>query len=86
MARAVDFDIGRHRGRTPSPWAAEHGQDQGGSKRGQRGTREGEIGIRIACDVLNFSLFCERVGRARAVGFHTDKRIMNEKKIHIRRK
>ena len=37
--KRLDFGIERHRGRTPSPRAAEHGQDQGGSKRGQRRPR-----------------------------------------------
>ena len=40
-------------------------------RNGVRGGLEGEIGIGVECDVLNFSLFCERVGRARAVAFHT---------------
>merc|ERR1711873_293263 len=43
----------------------------GEGRNGVRGGLEGEIGIGVECDVLNFSLFCERVGRARAVAFHT---------------
>ena len=57
----------------PNPQSAGCGARTGSGRveTGLEGAREGETGTRVACDVLSFSPFCERVGRARAVGFHT---------------